>query len=499
MNTYLRPRAWRLLFPALLVVPTLSLNAQTPFSDVFTEATLNPGWALEEPNPNSSYQMTGSNLLITASWNGGSDLYSGTDYSGSRVLQAVNPALDWVIETGFSFAPANNYQGAGILLATNNGIFTAQNDFNRIAERAYYPAGGGSVIRSEGAYVGYSSGVCYMRLEKIGTNYTGWFSPDGANWTYNGTGSDPTPWDYFGMFVIRYAWDGAQLDSTAGFNYFNATVTTPLSADTYFIPVSLAPVANATNARIVNCPSGAQVFNGVPFNLIPATTNNSWDAIGNTQSGDASVQTMNLPVNIYGPTAVSMLINLSWGAQGKVVPVTFSCSDGTSYTFSLSAGAELRDWLDNVYVNNINDYAVASTAFNGTAISNPGQAARVDMQTIPLPASFATKVLTNINLTDYGPTGSSDTTYSQSIAAQRAFVYGVTVAATPALLNIAQQANNVILSWNTNFAGFSLESSTNLQAGPWVAISTAPATIGSQFYVTNLIAAPSAFFRLAYP
>ncbi len=484
---------------ALLNASIYTLQAQTPFSDVFTEGSLNPAWTLEEPNPDSSYQMTGSSLQITASWNdGGSDLYSGTDYSATRVLQPVNPALDWIIETGFSFSPGNNYQGAGILLADTNGIFTNDLQFSRVAERAYYPDAGGSVIRSEGSYVGYSSGNSWMRIEKIGTNYIGWFSPDGVNWTNNGTITDTNIWNYFGVFVIRYPWDGAQINSVAGFNYFDATVMTPLSADINYIPISLAPVANAVNARIINCPTGMQNFAGVPFNLLPATANNSWDAIGSTAAGDSSVQTMNLPVQIYGATAGNMLINLSWGDEGKVVPATFTCSDGSTYTFNLAAGAELRDWLANVYVNDISDYAVASDVFNGTSVANPGQAARIDMQTIPLPASFATKVLTNINVTDYGPTGNNDESYSSSIGAQRAFVYGVTVATTPVFLNVSQAPGGAVVSWNSNYSNYGLQTCTNLLTGPWTAFSGTPFLVGNQFYVTNAITNSCQFFRLFY-
>jgi hypothetical protein len=153
MKTF-RLRAVFCVLSFALIRLSLKLLAQTPFSDPFTEATLNPGWTLQSPNPDGSYQMTGTSLNITASWNdGGSDLYSGTDYNAPRLFQPVNPSLDWIIETGFAFAPGNNYQGAGLLLAVTNGVFTEDANFSRIAERAYYPNAGGNVIRSEGSCV----------------------------------------------------------------------------------------------------------------------------------------------------------------------------------------------------------------------------------------------------------------------------------------------------------------------------------------------------------
>lgn len=66
----------------------LPLLAQVSFSDTFTEASFNPGWTLESPNLDSIYQMTGSNLTITASWNlRGSDLYSGSNFNAPCLLQ----------------------------------------------------------------------------------------------------------------------------------------------------------------------------------------------------------------------------------------------------------------------------------------------------------------------------------------------------------------------------------------------------------------------------
>lgn len=492
-HTFLRFYAY---LSALLLLP-LGLCAQVPFSDIFTEATLNPAWTLESPNPDSSYQMTGSGISVTASWNdGGSDLYSGTEYYAPRLLQPVNPSLDWVIETEFTFSPGNNYQGAGILLAVTNGVFTNDNQINRIAERAYYPDGGGSVIRADGTYTGYTSGTCYMRVQKSGTNYAGWYSSDGVNWTLNGTSPDTNAWPYFGIFVIRYPWDNAEVDSTAIFSYFKVVVTTPTY--TNFVPVSLAPVANAVNARIVNCPTGYQILGGVPFNILPPSVNNSWDAIGNTAVGDNSTQVMNLPVNIYGTRAVDTLINTSWGNIGTLVPITFTCSDGTSYTYELTPGAEIRDWLDNVYVNSLTDTAVADPVFNGVAISNTSQPARVDMQHIALPSTFFSRVITNINITDTGVTGNEDASYSHSIDAQRSFIYGVTVEAPPVILNIAPWTNSVILSWNTNLIGFNLQSTTNLATGQWTQVPGFIGNIGSVFSLTNAAAPRAQFYRLQY-
>jgi hypothetical protein len=260
--------------------------------------------------------------------------------------------------------------------------------------------------------------------------------------------------------------------------------------------VSLAPVANAVNNRIVNCLTGRQVLGGVPFNLLPASANNSWDAIGNTAAGDNRTQIMNLPVKIYGVTAVDTLINTSWGNLGTLVALTFTCSDGTSYTFNVTPGGEIRDWHDGAYVNSLADYTIASQVYSNVSLADNTTPARIDLQHIPLPSAFFTRVLTNINLTDNGVTGNDDSAYSHSIGAQRAFIYGVTVTAPPVVLSIAPWTNSVILSWNTNLTGFALQSSTNLLSGNWTPVSGVPAIIGTQYFVTNAISAQASFYEL---
>ena len=199
-----------------------------PVADDFTNNSYYAGWTLTEPNPSSSATLTGSALDVEASAaNGGSDLYNGSNYEASRLLQPVDPNLDWIVETKFYFNPQNNYSGAGILLATTNGLFTGDNNFARIAERAFYPNAGGSVIGVAG-YVPFTSTTNYLRIEKLGTNYYGWFSADGVNWTYGGVRTDSNTYPYVGLFVIRYPWDGVIINSSAYFYYFHVT-SLPLS------------------------------------------------------------------------------------------------------------------------------------------------------------------------------------------------------------------------------------------------------------------------------
>jgi uncharacterized delta-60 repeat protein len=65
------------------------------------------------------------------------------------------------------------------------------------------------------------------------------------------------------------------------------------------------------------------------------------------------------------------------------------------------------------------------------------------------------------------------------------------------LLKIQRSANtNVVLSWATNFAGFTLESNTNLNTNVWSVVSPAPAINGTNNIVTNAVSGSTRFYRL---
>jgi uncharacterized delta-60 repeat protein len=65
------------------------------------------------------------------------------------------------------------------------------------------------------------------------------------------------------------------------------------------------------------------------------------------------------------------------------------------------------------------------------------------------------------------------------------------------LLNIQRSANtDVVLSWPTNFTGFTLEANTNLNTTVWSGVSPAPAVSGTNNVVTNAAGGSARFYRL---
>ena len=66
-------------------------------------------------------------------------------------------------------------------------------------------------------------------------------------------------------------------------------------------------------------------------------------------------------------------------------------------------------------------------------------------------------------------------------------------------LSIMQVSSNVVVSWSTNFAGFTLESVASLPEAlpiPWAPAGPTPVIVGDQFAVTNSIGTSNKFYRL---
>ena len=68
----------------------------------------------------------------------------------------------------------------------------------------------------------------------------------------------------------------------------------------------------------------------------------------------------------------------------------------------------------------------------------------------------------------------------------------------PPLLNIQRSENmNVVLSWGTNFTGFTLESNANFNPNGWGTVTPAPSVSGTNYVVTNAISGSTRFYRLS--
>ena len=78
----------------------------------------------------------------------------------------------------------------------------------------------------------------------------------------------------------------------------------------------------------------------------------------------------------------------------------------------------------------------------------------------------------------------------------RAVSLAVAAAAVLPALSATRLGSDLLLSWPTNFTGFTLETATNLPPTSWTSNSIPPAIVNGQWTVTNAIAGGKKFYRL---
>jgi glucuronoarabinoxylan endo-1,4-beta-xylanase len=76
---------------------------------------------------------------------------------------------------------------------------------------------------------------------------------------------------------------------------------------------------------------------------------------------------------------------------------------------------------------------------------------------------------------------------------------GQVISSPPPTLGVIQQGGSIVLSWPTNAASFSLESSKDLTSIVWNPVSPSPVVTGGQNVVTNAMASGASFYRLKGP
>lgn len=197
-----------------------------------------------------------------------------------------------------------------------------------------------------------------------------------------------------------------------------------------FVPVPL-PTANLNldirdlSSVYSSSASGSQKFDSVPFEM--RSDSQGDNALMTPIPSQAlltdsvSTNTYSIPTSIYGARAVYTLINSVYdNSSGE--SITFVASDGTTSTTSLSFGQNVRRYTGSRSLN--------STVTRNVVGIESG--AHLDLQRFDLPASFATKTLTEIRFTSRGTIPSVLSLFSSPSGFS--FLAGVTVDADAQLL-----------------------------------------------------------------
>lgn len=171
-----------------------------------------------------------------------------------------------------------------------------------------------------------------------------------------------------------------------------------------FAAIGLGNSSLSENGGVTAFPYGSpSYFEGVPF-IINNVSNQTWAAArapGGMGYGQVS-QTFPMAVNnIY---AFYTLANTWWGFAGDYTQYTFTFSDSSTYSKTLTNGVDIRDF-------NISDGNPFATTINGTTTRNvyadPSTTTHVDRQYIVFPVEHQGKNLVSFTVTDNGGNGIS--------------------------------------------------------------------------------------------
>jgi hypothetical protein len=165
------------------------------------------------------------------------------------------------------------------------------------------------------------------------------------------------------------------------------------------IPVDISQFAIVRiQDRIASAPEGSVVLGGIPFE-IPIGRNNEWGFGEPYDSSYDGVQSIAVPVGIYGVTTVYTLANTFWGFDGDKMKFEFIGAQGAYFSRELIGNIDIRDW---------NGYPAFTTIINSPNSTNvftltngrDGNPDYIDMQRFDLPFAFSNQELQTILITD---------------------------------------------------------------------------------------------------
>ena len=210
----------------ILLIFSFSLNgfSQVLTSDSFNNATVNNKWFFISPNPDGYFKLTGNGelLMYAAGTNGGSDLYSGSNFNAPRLLQAIDTANhNFQIDTRLRFNPTLHWQSAGIAFQLTKDS-TLGGACVRIVNR--YDYSGTQAVGGEGTCgIVDSDTVVYFRVQRAADSTRTWVSGNGTSWKALCTFPDVKIY-YVGLLAERQPWgNSTTTGSYAYFDYFNVS------------------------------------------------------------------------------------------------------------------------------------------------------------------------------------------------------------------------------------------------------------------------------------
>ena len=209
-------------------------------SDDFSAASLDTGiWTVIDPKADGTVAVNGTQLLLTVPAGSNHDIWTaGND--ALRVEQLVNDT-DFELEIKFESPVTQPFQLQGILVAQDAGNFIRFDFFSDSSNTRVFAASFVAGSPTQRGNTVISSGApLYMRVERVGDQWTQSFSVDGIVWNPAVSFSYPLVVNSVGAFAGNAGGGGAPAH-TAVIDYFFSTASPIIPEDGVAISDTTAP------------------------------------------------------------------------------------------------------------------------------------------------------------------------------------------------------------------------------------------------------------------
>ena len=327
---------------------TLTQSAGPPVADDFNGSSLNTGlWTVQAPVGGSAAVSNG-HLVINVPGGSNHDGFTPALDAVQVVQQISNANFDVNVKIDSTLAASGQYSGDGILVegdAHNYIRFGVGANGSAVDLSANVISGGTQSTAFQVSPFSAYTVPTYLRLNRTGSTYTGYYSADGANWIQAGsftdgsltvTGLAPYGWNY-------NATPSNAVAVAASFDWFHNTTTTGTVATP-----SISPASGTTFSSTLS----VSISDSTANSTIHYTTDGSTPTSSSTVYGGA--------FTISASTTVKAIATASGLNQSGVATASYTLMSG-------STGGVVSDNLDEPALNT-SLWTIENPAGDGTVV-----------------------------------------------------------------------------------------------------------------------------------
>ncbi|MEA2539182.1 MAG: hypothetical protein QOH35_548 [Acidobacteriaceae bacterium] len=326
------------------------VTSGAPVSDEFTGTSLNTAvWRVATP-VGGSVAVNNGKLVLTVPGGSNHDAFVPA-LNAVQVIQPISNAnFDVAVKIDSTLLAAHPYYGQGLMVEgdAKNYIRFEAGSGSTVSLNVNTITGGVQSSRLQISPFSSYPVPTYLRLTRVGNNYTAYWGSDGVNWNQLGTFTDSLVVTGLAPYAWNYNATPSQAPAlTASFDWFHnlASSGTPVAATPTFTPASGTSFSSTLSVSIADTTAGAAIY---------YTTNGSTPTTSSTlYSG---------PFTISASTTVNAIATASGFSQ--------SAQGSASYTYSpVTSGAGISDEFNETSLNT-SLWGVRAPAGGSAALSN---------------------------------------------------------------------------------------------------------------------------------